>query len=77
MAPHWNKKWGKDAICAITQVRLRPGKNKFNIPYTIALPCKHRFYRSALIQWIKKSLDHTCPMCRRRIYMIDLTTYKN
>jgi len=77
MAPFWNKKWGKDAVCAITHVRLRPGKNRFGVPYTITLPCKHRYYRSALVQWVKSSPQQTCPMCRKKIYLIDLITFKN
>lgn len=79
--PNWDKKWGKNAICPITQCRLRPGRNKKGIPYTIALPCKHRFYRSALTTWVeklcRKNQTPSCPLCRKRIYLVDMTTQKN
>ncbi len=78
MPAYWNRKWGKDAICPITHTRLRPGKNKYEVPYTIRLVCGHRFVRSALIKWIQEGpVDQSCPMCRKRIYLIDLTTMKN
>ncbi len=79
--PTWDKKWGQNARCAITQARLRPGRNKKGVPYTITLPCNHRFYRSALQTWIEKlcekSQTPSCPLCRKRIYLIDLTTQKS
>jgi len=79
--PHWDKKWGKHVICPITQSRLRPGKNKKGIPYAITLPCKHRFYRSALFTWVKHSWSNdkipSCPLCRKRIYLIDLSSGKS
>jgi len=28
MKPWWSDKWGSDALCGITQSRLRPGNNK-------------------------------------------------
>ena len=63
--PFWNKKYGKNAICAITLTRLRPGKNKEGIPYTITTPCGHTFYRSAFNNWLN---DHnTCPVCRKNL----------
>ncbi len=63
----WNKKYGKNSICGITQSRLRPGKNYYGSSYVLKLPCKHTFYRSALQKWI---LTHptvlpTCPLCRK------------
>ena len=79
MPAFWNKKWGKDAICPITHCKLRPGKNKHGIPHTIRLQCSHRFYRTALYKWIKTSTkkNQTCPICRRKLLLIDLTTLKN
>ena len=56
------KKWGKDKICGITQSRLRPGKDKYGIPYVITLDCNHSFYTNALLEW--SSQNETCPMCR-------------
>ena len=75
MVSSWGKKWGKNEKCSITLSRLRPGNNKFGIPYTICLPCKHRFYRAALINWVKT--NPSCPVCRRRIFLIDLMSNKN
>ena len=71
---------GKKAICPITQVRLRPGKNKYGIPYAIKLPCGHRFIRTALFKWVRlaneKNKRAQCPMCRRDVYISDLLTKK-
>ena len=64
--PFWDKKWGKDKICPITFSRLRSGKDKTGLPYTITLNCGHRFYRKALIAWIIKS-NCNCPICRNPI----------
>jgi hypothetical protein len=63
----WHTKYGKDSICAITKARLRPGKNKKGEPYTVFLSCKHGFYKSALLSWIKSSIIPTCPLCRKEI----------
>ena len=65
--PWWTKKYGKGKICAITNMRLRPGKNKYNQPYSIFLGCKHGFYRSALMSWVltKPDISPTCPLCRQ------------
>lgn len=61
----WNTKYGKESICAITKTRLRPGKNKYGLSYSVFLPCKHGFYRSALIGWVYTCrYDPTCPLCR-------------
>lgn len=62
--PWWSRKYGKDKICGISLVRLRPGKNKEGFPYIVTLPCEHSFYRKALIEWIKKCNEPTCPICR-------------
>ena len=64
--PFWDNKYGRDAICAITLTRLRPGKNKEGESYVIHLKgCKHSFYRSAFYEWEK---DHdTCPVCRAEL----------
>ncbi len=62
----WNEKYGKNSICAITQMRLRPGKNRNGMSYSIFLDCKHGFYRSALLNWIvsRPYEEPTCPLCR-------------
>lgn len=66
MTPWWSKKYGKNSICAITNTRLRPGKNKNKLSYSLFLPCKHGFYRSAILQWVlaKPTEIPTCPLCR-------------
>lgn len=62
----WKEKWGSDKICGITHSRIRPGKSKYGLPYSVKLSCGHYFYTNALIEWIKT--DHsTCPMCRKDI----------
>ena len=63
--PFWDQKYGKNAICAITLTRLRPGKNKKGKSYVIKLnKCKHFFYRSAFEKW--KENNNTCPICRTK-----------
>ena len=64
----WKRKWGKDHICPILQCRLRPGKNKNGESYVITLPCKHRFYRKALIHWVHNT-SNQCPVCRKQILL--------
>jgi len=59
----WNKKYGREALCAITKTRLRPGKNKKGLSYAIYLPCQHGFCRSALVKWVLQN-KNTCPLCR-------------
>lgn len=68
--PFWKKKW-KDKICGITHSRLRPGKNKQGQPYSVFLGCKHGFYRSVIIEWVKQCNTDivTCPICRTNIDM--------
>lgn len=63
----WKKRW-KDKTCGITQSRLRPGKNRNGISYSIFLGCSHGFYRSVLIEWIKNCPTDipTCPICRNK-----------
>jgi hypothetical protein len=65
--PWWSKKYGKGKICAITNTRLRQGKNKYGQPYSIFLGCKHGFNRVALMSWVltKTYECPTCPLCRR------------
>ena len=60
----WEKNW-KDKTCGISYTRLRPGKNKFGLSYSVFLKCKHGFYRKVLIEWIKNcpSENLTCPIC--------------
>ena len=67
----WDKKYGKDRICAITRTRLRPGKNKDGMSRTVFLPCKHGFKRYALIQMIAANETDflSCPLCRKRYYL--------
>jgi hypothetical protein len=63
---YWEKKW-KDKICGITKSRLRPGKNKYGLSYSVFLDCSHGFYRSVLNEWVKNCpLEYpTCPLCRK------------
>jgi len=65
----WEKKWGRDKICGITRTRLRPGKNSNGVSRVIHLNCKHSFYRTPLMKWIKMCpVDiPTCPICRKNI----------
>ena len=63
--PWWDKKYGKNAICAISMTRLRPGKNKDNVSYSIYLQCKHGFVRSAFVRWVESG-KRTCPVCRSK-----------
>lgn len=62
----WSKKWGSDKICFITHSRLRPGKNKDDVPHTIILNCGHSFYTKPLLEWVKQlgERESTCPACR-------------
>ena len=61
----WKKKWG-DKYCGITHGRLRPGKNKRGISYSVFLNCNHGFYRSVILEWAMTCYpnDATCPVCR-------------
>ena len=61
----WNKKWGRDKICPITQTRLRPGSNKDGDSHVITIKCGHRFYRKAILNWNK--ISDKCPVCRNEI----------
>lgn len=62
MSPWWNKKYGKESVCAITKTRLRPGNSVF-------LKCKHGFCYNALKQWVSMG-NKTCPLCRKEICKI-------
>lgn len=66
--PFWKKKWC-EKTCGITQTRLRPGKNKYGLSYSVFLKCSHGFYRSVLIEWIRNCPTEipTCPVCRQLI----------
>jgi hypothetical protein len=77
MTPWWSKKYGKNSICAITNTRLRPGKNKYGQNYSLYLPCNHGFYRSALVSWVltKPHQTPTCPLCRREFDPIVVFSY--
>ena len=67
----WDKKWGKNKVCGITQSRLRPGTNKKGRPYVSWLNCGHGFYQVPLMQWIIHSYvssnEAKCPICREKI----------
>ena len=67
----WKKRW-ENRICGITHTRLRPGKNKKGVSYSVFLPCKHGFYRSVLKEWVKMCPkdNATCPICRKKIVSI-------
>jgi len=60
----WIKKYGKNSTCGITFSRLRPGKGKDGLSYSIFLPCSHGFYRKALLAWTVAGKNN-CPICRR------------
>ena len=66
--PFWKTKW-QNQICGITHSRLRPGKNKHGLSYTVFLDCSHGFYRNVLLEWVKKCPSDypTCPICRKTI----------
>ena len=72
--PFWNKKWGKDKICPISHTRLRPGKNKDGLSYTIMLKCKHMYYRQALKNWYlsNNQNNNNCPICRTKFKWNDI-----
>ena len=61
----WKTKWGKNAICPISQTRLRPGCNKDGFTHVIKIKCGHRFYRKALYKWY--DTKPYCPICRANI----------
>jgi len=68
MSSWWNKKYGKDAKCAISFQRLRPGK-KNGVNKIITLSCKHSFYREPLKSWVLKRtrMSSSCPLCRKEL----------
>lgn len=70
----WERKW-HNKYCAITLCRLRPGVNKYNVPYCIKLKCGHAFYRNAFNSWIMHCENEipTCPSCRVKINIEDLS----
>ena len=69
----WDAKWNKDNICGISHARLRPGKTKSGIPYTIQLNCNHRFYTNCLLHWMSvKKGEVRCPCCRRPFTLQDM-----
>lgn len=63
----WNKKYGKNSICSISKSRLRSGKNKHGLSYSVFLNCNHGFYRSALTNWVLANPEEypRCPLCRK------------
>jgi hypothetical protein len=66
----WDKKYGKDKFCPITQSRLRSGKNSDGVPYTITTKCNHTFYRKALISWLENPISqYLCPLCRTKLLL--------
>jgi hypothetical protein len=66
MGTPWKNKW-KNKYCGISKGRLRPGKDKNGLGYSIFLECSHGFYRSVLTEWVKKcpKSKPTCPICRK------------
>lgn len=64
--PYWKKKW-ENQFCGVTKTRLRPGKNKNMLSYTVFLNCGHGFYRTVLKEWVKTCPSYipTCPLCRK------------
>lgn len=74
MVSWWNNRYGKESICGISRCRLRSGVNKNGISYTIKLPCGHCFYRTMIIEWVKKNNNifrfPTCPICRNEFDII-------
>ena len=64
--PWWNAK-KYTAICPITHTRLRQGKNKGGLSYSVFLECKHGFNRRALMMWVLSNhrVKPRCPMCRK------------
>lgn len=66
MKDWWKKKWGNGHICGITHARIRPGKGRYGLPYSIKLKCSHEFYTNALLEWIRVG-NNTCPMCRKKL----------
>lgn len=61
----WNKKWGSEKYCSITQSRLRSGKYKDGINRCVYLDCSHGFYTRPLLQWLWS--NSTCPSCREYV----------
>ena len=76
MPTFWNKSWGRDKICPISLTRIRPGKNKHGISYTISLKCGHIFWRKSLLKWYSSRDSSTCPVCRKSISIQDLFSQK-
>lgn len=68
----WDKKWGKNKSCGITQMRLRPGKDIFDNKKCVFLDCGHGFYRSAIIEWYNSCQKPIpdCPLCRKPINIL-------
>lgn len=67
--PWWSKKYGSSSLCAISQTRLRPGKNKKGQKYAVFLKCGHGFCRSLLDKWVAQQVADgvypSCPCCRK------------
>jgi hypothetical protein len=61
----WNSK-KYNSICPITRTRLRHGKNRYGLTYSVFLKCKHGFNRNGLVTWVlkKPKQNPTCPLCR-------------
>lgn len=70
----WDKKWGKDKVCSITHTRLRPGKDKYGLPYVVKIKeCGHLFYRKAILEWVRNCNSQiSCPVCRKEFDPIQL-----
>ena len=75
-APWWSRRWGRDNVCGINLVRIRPGSNKNGTKYTTTLECGHSFSTFSLFEWIKSTPDtenRVCPICRRQFDVANLT----
>ena len=63
----WDTKWNNKNICGITHARLRPGRNKNNIPHVVWLSCGHGFYINPLMEWMKK-----CPKNVATCHLVEM-----
>lgn len=76
MVKWWDKKWGKEQICSINHTRLKCGINKIGIPYTIDLPCNHRFSSKGILEWMNKNQNsNSCPLCRQEFNLEDILIF--
>ena len=36
------------------------------------LPCKHPFEAESILEWLKRGLSYTCPICRKKVENVEL-----